>query len=269
MKVFKRKEYQLASGKVFKEKRSWTPVIVLVLAIALYVALEVTEFDFADIIKRGHQLTTIVAQLFQPDWSYLSDVIQPLLDTIKMSLFGSFAGAAVALPFAFLASSNMVHFAPVNWLVKVLFTIIRTIPTLVSALIATYLFGLGTLAGTVAIFLFSFSYVGKLLYEEIETTNLGAFEAMIAMGYTRPFAFLKGVIPNIMPFYLSTALFNFEGNVRYASILGYVGAGGLGLLINENIGWRDYEKVGTILFVLLITVFIIENLSRYIRRKIS
>ncbi|MDK6591631.1 hypothetical protein, partial [Actinotignum timonense] len=68
--MFKRKEYQLASGKVFKETRSWTPVIVLVLAIALYVALEVTEFDFADIIKRGHQLTTIVAQLFQPDWSY-------------------------------------------------------------------------------------------------------------------------------------------------------------------------------------------------------
>ena len=72
-----------------------------------------------------------------------------------------------------------------------------------------------------------------------------------------------------MPTYISTSLFNFEGNVRYASILGYVGAGGLGLLINENIGWRDYERVGTILFSLLITVFIIEQISRYCRHKLS
>ena len=107
------------------------------------------------------------------------------------------------------------------------------------------------------------------MYEEIETQDLGAYEAMISMGYTRSMAFFKGVIPSIMATYISTSLFNFEGNVRYASILGYVGAGGLGLLINENIGWRDYNRVGTILFALVITVFVIELISRTIRKRLA
>lgn len=173
------------------------------------------------------------------------------------------------MPFAFLASTNMINNRAINWIVRLMFSIIRTIPTLVSALIATYIFGLGTFAGTVAIFLFSFSYVGKLTYEQIETVNMGAFDAMISLGFTKTMAFIKGIIPQILPNYLSTALYNFEGNVRYAAILGYVGAGGLGLLINENINWRDYNRVGTILLTLLVTVFLIENISSHFRRKLN
>ena len=98
---------------------------------------------------------------------------------------------------------------------------------------------------------------------------MGAFEAMISMGFTRTMAFFKSIVPEILPFYLSTTLYNFEGNVRYAAILGYVGAGGLGLLINENINWRDYNRVGMILLTLLVTVFVIENISAHFRRKLN
>ena len=94
--------------------------------------------------------------------------------------------------------------------------------TLVSALIATYIFGLGTLAGTTAIAIFTFAYIGKILYEEIETVDMGPFEAMEAMGAAKVRSFISAIVPQVLPSYLSNCLFCFEGNVRYASILGYV-----------------------------------------------
>ncbi|WP_296142796.1 phosphonate ABC transporter, permease protein PhnE [uncultured Anaerococcus sp.] len=267
--IFKPKTITLSNGKVVTEKKSNTLLISIILLAFLIISLRITGFNSKILAKNGRNLFVILKDLFNPDWDYLPKVIGPTIDTIKMSLFGSFLGALFSLPIAFLAASNMVNNKFINWFFKLVFTIFRTLPTLVIALIATYVFGLGTLAGTFAIFIFSFAYVGKIMYEEIETQDLGAYEAMISMGYTRTMAFLKGVIPSIMATYISTSLFNFEGNVRYASILGYVGAGGLGLLINENIGWRDYNRVGTILFALVITVFVIELISRTIRKRLS
>ena len=200
---------------------------------------------------------------------YLSSIWGPLLDTIKMSLLGSFIGGVLAIPFAILASSNLVKNKVVLGVVRIFLSIVRTIPTLVAALIATYIWGLGTMAGTVAIAVFTFAYVGKQLYELIETVDMGAYEAMEAMGAGRAQAFLAAIQPQVLPAYLSVCLFCFEGNVRYAAILGYVGAGGLGLILNEKIGWREYDSVGMILVVLFGTVLVIEALSHYIRKKLT
>ncbi len=79
---------------------------------------------------------------------------------------------------------------------------------------------------------------------------------------------MSAIVPQVMPSFLSNSLYNFEGNVRYAAVLGYVGAGGIGLILNEQLGWREYPNVGTILIVLFVTVFIIESISRAIRRKL-
>ena len=127
----------------------------------------------------------------------------------------------------------------------------------------------GGMSGTVAIAVFTFAYVGKQLYELIETVDMGAYEAMEAMGAGRAQAFLAAIQSQVLPAYLSVCLFCFEGNVRYAAILGYVGAGGLGLILNEKIGWREYDSVGMILVVLFGTVLLIEALSHYIRKKLT
>lgn len=268
-KIFPPKKRTLSSEKVVYEKRSRNIIIIPLIIIMFIISIKVTGFNFKMLRENGSNFFILLKDIFRPNMNYMSHVIKPLLDTIKMSFLGSFVGAIISIPFAFLAATNMVNNKFANWIVRILFSILRTIPTLVSALIATYIFGLGTFAGTIAIFIFSFSYVGKLTYEQIETTNLGAHEAMISMGYTKTMAFIKGVLPEILPVYLSTSLYNFEGNVRYAAILGYVGAGGLGLLLNETIGWRDYNNTGAILLCLLITVFIIENISSHFRKKLN
>ncbi len=256
-------------GRTVNKPRSRAPLIALVLITAVWGSVVVTEFDFSIIIKRGHQLTVILQKIFDPDWGYFGKVLPPLFDTVKMSVMGSVIGSLLALPFAVMASANINHRGWVVAALRVLLNIVRTLPTLVIASICALIFGLGTFAGTVAITVFTFGVVTKMLYESIETIDMGAFEAMEALGATKFQAFWSACFPQVLPTYLSHCLYSFEINIRAASILGYVGAGGLGILINERIGWRDYEGLGTVLITLFVVVLIIENTSQALRRKLS
>lgn len=268
-KIFKPRKMELSNGKVVEEKFTRMPLILLILVIASVVSIKITGFDLSRLIKRGHEFFVILGDMFPPNTKYVNSIWGPLLDTIKMSLLGSIIGSLVAVPFAVLASSNIVTNRVVIQVVRVFLSLVRTLPTLACALIATYIFGLGTTAGTVSIAVFTFAYIAKQLYEQIETVNMGAFEAMEAMGANRIKAFVVAILPQVLPSYISVSLFCFEGNVRYAAILGYVGAGGLGLILQEKIAWREYDKVGMILVVLFFTVVLIEALSHYIRKKLT
>ena len=267
-KVFRPEIITLPDGKTVERKRSRAPLVVIILAAMTILSVKITGFDMAVLMKRGSAFFKMLQDMFPPKWSYMNKIWGPLFDTIKMSLLGSVAGAVLSIPFAMLASTNVVKNRWVVGITRLFFSLVRTLPTLVTALIATYIWGLGTLAGTIAIGIFSFAYMGKILYEEIETVDMGAFEAMEAIGATKVRAFITAIIPQIIPSFLSNSLFNFEGNVRYAAILGYVGAGGLGLILNEKVGWREYPSVGMILIALYVTVFIIETVSRSIRKKL-
>ena len=268
-KIFKPVTHTVSSGRTVIEKRSRTPLILLLIIVAVGLAVHVTGFQFSTLIKRGHFFWKMLQDMVPPDTAYMSRVWKPLWDTIKMSLLGSAIGAALCIPFAVLSSSNLIKSRFVSGFFKVFFSIVRTLPTLVSALIATFIFGLGTLAGTIAIAVFTFAYCGKILYEDIETCDMGAHEALTAMGVGRINTIRYAIWPQVLPHFLSTALYCFEGNVRYASILGYVGAGGLGLILNEKIGWREYDRVGMILIALFVTVVILEAISGWLRKKLN
>ncbi len=267
-KLFPPKKIHMTNGTIVLEKRSRIPLILILLAIAILASIRFTDFSFQVLFTRIGQFFIIIGDMVPPHWHYFLKLWSPLMDTIKMSLLGSLLGALIALPVAVLASSNIIHNRLVVAIFKVFLSLLRTLPSLVTALIATFVFGLGPMAGTVAILLFTVSYVGKLLYEQIENVDMGAFEAMESIGMTRLQAFRYAVIPQVLPGYLSTSLFCFEGNVRYASILGYVGAGGIGLLIDEGLGWRDYSSVGMIVLTLVVTVYLIETVSEHFRKKL-
>ena len=265
--IFKPHVYTLADGTAVEEKRSRAPLILLVLIALTVLSVRITGFDLAVLVKKGSKFFDILKAMFPPNTAYLGKIWQPLWDTIKMSILGSFIGAVLAVPFAVAAASNIVTNRVVVFLVRLFLSLVRTLPTLVCALIATYIFGLGTMAGTCAIAVFT--YVGKQLFEIIETVDMGPYEAMEALGATRLRAFTTAVFPQVLPTYLSVSLFCLEGNVRYASILGYVGAGGLGLIMNEKIGWREYDSLGMILIVLFVTVMVIEGISHALRKRLT
>ncbi len=259
----------LDSGHTVLRPRSRAPLVWAVLVPAVIVSLRVTEFDLSILVRRGHQFTVILRQIFSPDWGFVQKVWRPLFDTIKMSVMGSAIGSTLALPFAVFASSNINRSRAALALLRLALNIVRTLPALVIASVCALVFRLGTFAGTVAITVFTFGIVSKMLYESIETIDMGPFEAMESMGAGRFRAFWSACLPQILPTYLSYCLYSFEINVRAASILGYVGAGGLGILINETVGWREYDSLGMILLTLFVTVLVIENLSAWLRRKLS
>ena len=268
-KIFKPQVITLDNGHTVRRRRSRTPVILLGLALVIAWALHMTGFSLATIVNRFPKLMDLMKKLFQPDWSFFPKVIGPLVDTIKMSILGTVIGCACALPVAVLASSNIDHNKIVVSLLRVVLGLIRTLPTLVIALVCALIFSLGTFSGTVAIAIFTFGVVSKMLYESVETIDMGPFEAMEALGADKFQAFWSACVPQILPVYLSHCLYCFEMNVRASAILGYVGAGGLGITINERIGWRDYEGLGMVLLSLFVVVAFIEFFSAYLRKKLS
>ena len=236
-RIFKPQTVTLPNGHSVQRRRSRTPVIVLFLAVAIWLSLRMTGFDLHVVITKFRKMVDI--------------------------------GCVLALPVAILSSSNINKSIPVVWLIRFLLGLIRTLPTLIIALVCALIFSLGTFSGTIAIAIFTFGIVAKMLFESIETIDMGPFEAMEALGANKFQAFWSACVPQILPVYLSHCLYCFEMNVRASAILGYVGAGGLGITINERIGWRDYNSLGTVLLSLFVVVVIIDFFSEYLRKKLS
>ena len=268
-RIFKPQVITIANGHTTVRPRSRMPFILIILVIVIAWALKMTGFSFATVFLRINELFVILGKIFHPKWSFFGKVVSPLVDTIKMSILGTVIGCALALPFAVLASSNIIHSRAVVSIIRFILALIRTVPTLIIALVCALIFSLGTFAGTLAIAIFTFGIVAKMLYESIETIDMGPFEAMEALGANKFQAFWSACIPQILPVYLSHSLYCFEMNVRASAILGYVGAGGLGITINERIGWRDYNGLGMVLLALFVVVVAIEFFSEYLRKKLS
>ena len=156
--LFKPVTYTLSDGHQVTQKRSRLPLVLVLIVVATIVSGEVTGFSFSTLVRRIGYFFVILRDMFPPDWAYMPRVWQPLMDTIKMSLLGSFIGALLCIPFSVLCASNLIHNRFVTAFFKLFYSVVRTLPTLVIALIATYIFGLGTFAGTVALAAFTFAY---------------------------------------------------------------------------------------------------------------
>lgn len=268
-KIFKPQRITLANGHSVLRRRSRAPLIIILLAAAIYFSLIMTGFDIGTVINKFSKMLDLLKKILRPDWSFFPKVISPLFDTIKMSILGTVIGCALALPIAILSSSNINHSVVIVSICRFILALIRTLPTLIIALVCALIFSLGTFSGTVAIAIFTFGIVAKMLFESIETIDMGPFEAMEALGANKFQAFWSACVPQILPVYLSHSLYCFEMNVRASAILGYVGAGGLGITINERIGWRDYNSLGMVLLSLFVVVVAIDFFSEYLRKKLS
>ena len=268
-KIFKPQIITLANGHSVRRRRSRAPLIVVLLALAIWLSLKMTGFDMAVVIHKFNKMLDLFSKIFQPNWEFFPKVISPLIDTIKMSVLGTVIGCVLALPVAILSSSNINRSVPLVSVFRFILALIRTLPTLIIALVCALIFSLGTFSGTVAIALFTFGIVAKMLFESIETIDMGPFEAMEALGANKFQAFWSACVPQILPVYLSHSLYCFEMNIRASAILGYVGAGGLGITINERIGWRDYNSLGMVLLSLFVVVVAIDFFSEYLRKKLS
>jgi len=189
-------------------------------------------------------------------------------DTLLMAYVGTLLGATGGFLLGLLSAGNIVHSAPLRWAVKRLLEFCRTVPEIVFALIFVIAFGLGPLPGVLALTIHSLGTLGKLFSEVVENIDMQPVEGATAAGASWPQMARFGVVPQVLPGFLSYALLRFEVNVRSAAVLGFVGAGGIGQDLIEAIRKFYYNDVAALLVMIILTVFAIDTLTSGLRHRL-
>ncbi|WP_409344685.1 phosphonate ABC transporter, permease protein PhnE [Paenibacillus sp. MBLB4367] len=262
------------SNPILKPKRFrirfW---LVAVFLFALY-AWSITGIDFSGFKETAGTVSRSIAYgLFHPDWDYVylpegEDLLRGLLDTLAIAVLGTFVSAVLCVPFAFWAAANM---SKRKWMTgsgKFVLSAIRTFPEIVMAILFIKAVGPTPFAGVLALGLHSIGMLGKLYSEGIENLDLGPAEALTACGANRLQTIWYAVLPQVLPDFMSFTLYRLEINVRSASILGMIGAGGIGTPLLFALEGRSWPRVGIILLGIIVMVTIIDLISGYIRKKI-
>ena len=214
------------------------------------------------------QAADIGSRMIPPKWSYITKLIKPVWDTINIATLGTIIAMTIAVPVAFCAARNTTPHSLVR--VVALFIIVssRSVNSLIWALMLVFILGPGVLAGTVAIGLRSIGFCAKLIYESIEEIDETQVEAVRATGANNLQQMVYGILPQVLPTIAGVGIYRWDINIRESTILGLVGAGGIGLQLSGSINTLAWTQVSTILLVILLTVFVSEWVSAKVRGAI-
>jgi phosphonate transport system permease protein len=204
-----------------------------------------------------------------PDWSFIGALWRPMWDTINMATLGTLMAVVLAVPIAYCAARNTTPSVAVLRPIAI-FVIVstRSINSLIWALMLVTIIGPGVLAGTFAIGLRSIGFCAKLLYEAIEEIDEGQVEAVRATGASAAQVAAYGIVPQVMPAFAGISMFRWDINIRESTVLGLVGAGGIGLPLNAAITTLAWTKVSLILLVIIASVILSEWVSAKVRQAI-
>jgi len=196
------------------------------------------------------------------DWEYY---VEEMILTVQIALWGTVLSVIFGIPFALLSSNNL---API-WIVQPvrrLMDACRAINELVFAVLFVVAVGLGPFAGVMALFIHNLGIISKLFSEAVEAVDPRPVEGIRATGASRLQEIIYGVVPQVMPLWISFSLYRFETNVRSATVLGIVGAGGIGQILFESIRGFLYAETAAIIIVVVVTVSLIDILSQQLRK---
>lgn len=254
--------------------RKWVLYLAIVLLIVVMVGWSSSDIKFTGLTVTGTEVAKgVLHGVFSPDKALLfgtsdTDVPYLLLQTIAIAVLGTLIGAVLAIPFAFLASFNIMP-KPVAYAVRVLILMIRTIPSIVWALMWIRVTGPGAACGVITQSICSIGMISKMYITAIEDLDTHILESLDAMGCT-PFQKIRyGVIPQLTASFISTTIYRFDINLKDATTLGIVGAGGIGASLVQCLNSRRWAMVGAFVWGLMVLVLIIELVSTKIRRKLA
>jgi len=228
--------------------------------------LDITWEYFLDAHIQAGDLMT---RMFPPDWGHSGQILDPLLETIHIATLGTVVTFFIAIPLAFLSARNTTP----NWLTwfigRFILVSSRSINTVVWALVFVAIFGPGAMAGIWAITFRSIGFMGKLIAEAIEEVDQGMIEAIEATGASRLKVLLIGVLPQVMPVIYGTTIYRWDINIRESTVLGFVGAGGIGIELYSSINLFRWPQVAVMLIAILAVVIFSEFVSAAARKKIT
>jgi len=259
----------------------WRRLLVIGLSLAVvYIGLRITDIDVSH--SNPDFAARVISKLFQWDTSILTpqnefetwwDTAEGLMVvTIFLGVIATAFAIVIALPLSFLGARNIMTGNPISagvyLVVRLLFTVIRSIDVLILVIITAILLGIGNAAGVIALAFHNIGVLGKLYSEAIEGIDPGPIEAITATGANRFQVIWTAVLPQIVNPYISFTIYRLDANVRLAPILGLVGGGGIGLLLFQSINLLHYGAAGLIIFMIVVTVATMDFVSAQIRKRL-
>ena len=252
--------------------RTWRHRALVYGALAAAVAWSVYVIVVADTdwARLGaSSLGKTIGRFMEFDVALLPDLVDPAIDTALMATLASLLGLVLALPVAWLGAANITPLGKASYVFgRGLMTLSRSVHEIVWGLIFVSAVGLGALAGVLAMAVRSVGFISKIIAEAIEDVEPGPIEAIRAVGGNRLQVLLYGILPQVVPVVLGTVIFEWDINIRRSTIMGLVGAGGLGLVLFRQMAMFNYGGVATVVLAVLLLILLAEVISHYARKAV-
>ena len=257
--------------KYLRPQWSWKTLIFIVFfSSALVFVVKDLEIDFIKLVSDSSKyFGDILSRMLPPDFSNLSELIYAMFETIEIAFLGTFIAIVLSIPLGLFSARNLAPNYFVYLVCKTIVIFFRAIPEFIIAMILVIAIGFGAMPGVLALGLHTMGFLAKFYAEDIEHINKGPIDALKSSGATKSQIISFGVIPQILPSFVANNLYILDRNVRMATMLGIVGAGGIGYELQSSFRMFEYERVSAIIILIFVTIFLIDHFSAFIRSKIK
>ena len=257
--------------KYLKPQWSWrTYLFILSFGATLIFVVIDLDISFIKLFSDSSKyFGDIFSRMMPPDFSNFKNLIYAMLETIEIAFLGTFIAIALSIPVGLLSARNIAPNYFIFLIARIITIFFRAIPEFIIAMILVIAIGFGAIPGVLALGIHTMGFLAKFYAEDIEHINKGPVEALRSSGASKRQIISFAVIPQIIPSFVANNLYILDRNIRMATMLGIVGAGGIGYELQSAFRMFEYPKVSAIIIIIFITIYIIDNLSSYIRSKIK
>ena len=254
-----------------KPQWSWKTLIFIIIFCSILVFIvKDLEIDFIKLVTDSSKyFGDILSRMLPPDFSNLNQLIYAMFETIEIAFLGTFIAIVLSIPLGLFSARNLAPNYFIYLVCKTVVIFFRAIPEFIIAMILVIAIGFGAMPGVLALGLHTMGFLAKFYAEDIEHINKGPIDALKSSGATKSQIISFGVIPQILPSFVANNLYILDRNVRMATMLGIVGAGGIGYELQSSFRMFEYERVSAIIILIFITIFLIDHFSAFIRSKIK
>ncbi len=268
-RVSARLRKDIIDGKFMnKENKYKDSLLMLIVSVIAILSLYFMPVDFKQMAYGIPRTWEFLKGMFPPDFSGIAVYLKLMLETVAMGISGTFLAVAISIPIGMLSARNVIHAPLVYNIMKEITNFLRAMPELMLALIFVVAVGLGPFAGVLAIALSSVGFLGKFYAEAIENVDPKPIEAVEATGARFTQRILHAVFPQVIPLFNSYNLFLLDKSIREATVMGIVGAGGIGFNLVMSMRAFDYQETATLILIILSTIMLVDWLSSYLRKKV-
>ena len=248
--------------------RTYTFIFSL-LAALIFVTIDL-EINFIKLFSDSSKyLGDILSRMLPPDFSNFENLTLAMFETIEIAFLGTFIAILLSVPVGLFSARNLAPNYIVFLVARIVTIFFRAIPEFIIAMILVIAVGFGAIPGVLALGLHTMGFLAKFYAEDIEHVNKGPIEALKSSGASKGQIISFAVIPQIIPSFVANNLYILDRNIRMATMLGIVGAGGIGYELQSSFRMFEYQKVSAIIIIIFVTIFLIDHLSSFIRSKIK